>query len=130
MGTYGETPEGEDAETEIATAVDTAFRLERDLQAALRRSIEQLEEGLSVIDGYKERVVPSGKVDITARDRNGVTVIIELKKDTADRDAIGQILSYIGDSMKDGEKVRGILVASEFTPRAVSAARESVRPFV
>ena len=49
MGTYG----GEiapDAEAEVAGAVDTAFGLERDLQLALRRSIEQLEPGLTIID--------------------------------------------------------------------------------
>jgi hypothetical protein len=41
MGTYDtKDPEAED---EVANAVDTAFGLERDLQLALRRNIEQLE---------------------------------------------------------------------------------------
>jgi hypothetical protein len=41
MGTY----ESEENETEVADAIDTAFGLERDLQMALRRNIDQLERG-------------------------------------------------------------------------------------
>ena len=55
MGTYRS---GEAAEAEaVADAVDTAFGLERDLQLALRRSIEQLEPGLTIIDGDREQTV-------------------------------------------------------------------------
>ena len=123
MGTYGESGEDADPEAEVATAVDTAFGLERDLQMALRRSIEQLEKGLTIIDGDREQAVASGRIDITARDRAGVTVAIELKVGAADRDAVGQLLAYMGDLMEDVAPVRGILVAREFTPRAISAAR-------
>src|SRR3954471_21037355 len=49
MGTYGGGDGAPDAEAEVASAGDTAFGLERDLQLALRRSIEQLEPGLSII---------------------------------------------------------------------------------
>lgn len=123
MGTYSESSEDADPEAEVASAVDTAFGLERDLQMALRRSIEQLETGLTIIDGDREQTVASGRIDITARDREGVVVVIELKVGAADRDAIGQLLAYMGDLMDDGASVRGILVAREFAPRAVSAAR-------
>jgi RecB family endonuclease NucS len=47
---------------------------------ALRANIDQLEPGLTVIDGGNERKVASGFIDITARDRSGATVVIELKK--------------------------------------------------
>jgi hypothetical protein len=125
MGTYGggSTPE---VEAEVASAVDTAFGLERDLQLALRRNIEQLEAGLTIIDGDREQIVPSGRIDITASDERDTTVVIELKAGPADRDAIGQLLSYIGDVMErtpPGTQVRGILVAREFSARAVAAAR-------
>jgi RecB family endonuclease NucS len=51
-------------------------------------------------------------------------VVIELKAGTADRDAVGQILSYMGDLQGEaGGKVRGILVAGHFTDRAISARR-------
>lgn len=122
MGTYGDAGGAAESEVEVAKAMDTAFGLERDLQMALRRNIEQLEPGLTISDADKEQTVPSGRIDITAKDRDGATVVIELKAVEADRDAIGQLLAYMGD-LTDKGKVRGILIAREFTPRAVSAAR-------
>jgi predicted transcriptional regulator len=109
---------------EIVEAVETTFGLEQDLQEALRRNIAQLESGLTIIDGDKERRVKSGgRIDILAKDRTGGTVVIELKAGRADRDAIGQLLAYIGDLLDEAESVRGILVAAEFAPRAIAAAR-------
>jgi RecB family endonuclease NucS len=121
-GTYANVAKAEILD-ELETEAETTFGLERDLQAALRRHIGDLEAGLLVIDEGKERRVPAGFIDITARDRDGKTVVIELKAGTADRDAIGQILSYMGDVMETLEPVRGILVAGDFSPRAISAAR-------
>jgi hypothetical protein len=127
MGTYREEDADAvaavEAENEVADAFDTAFGLERDLQLALRRNLEQLEPGLTVIDGDREQSVASGRIDITARDRDGTTVVIELKAGTADRDAIGQILSYMGDLTDGPIRLRGIIVASEFSTRAIAAAR-------
>lgn len=99
--------------------------LERDMQMALRANIQQLEPGLVVIDEGAERSVTSGFIDITSRDVNGVTVVIELKAGRAGRNAVGQIISYMGDiSLEyDGGDVRGILVASDFDRNAISAAR-------
>jgi RecB family endonuclease NucS len=111
-------------EPEVADAI-TKFGLERDLQIALRRNIAQLDPLLTVADGGKERTVPSGRIDITARDADGATVVIELKAGEADRDAVGQILSYMGDLMTEAERVRGVLVANDFTARAMSAARSA-----
>ena len=100
------------------------FSLERDLQFALRRSIGQLEAGLVVADGGQERSTPSGRIDILARDSGGQTVIIELKSVKASRDAVAQVLAYMGDlTSPDSRDVRGMLVAPEFDPRAVSAAK-------
>jgi RecB family endonuclease NucS len=50
-------------------------------------------------------------------------VVIELKAGTADRDALGQILAYMGDLMTTERSVRGILIAGDFTARAIAAAR-------
>lgn len=101
------------------------FGLERDLQAALRRDIGQLEAGLAIVDDGAERSVTSGLIDITARDVAGKLVVIELKADMARRDAVGQIASYMGDIQAEEEvsEVRGILVASDFDAKAKSAAR-------
>lgn len=98
--------------------------LERDLQAALRGCIEQLEAGLHVTDGGNERSVASGFIDITAKDRDDKVVVIELKAGTARREAIGQVLSYMGDvADEESAEVRGILVAGEFDGKARAAAR-------
>ena len=99
--------------------------LERDMQSALRGAIEQLEPGLVVTDGGAERSVASGFIDITASDGNGATVVIELKTGTAKRDAIGQVLSYMGDVAADepNRPIRGILVAGDFDSKARAAAR-------
>lgn len=52
-----------------------------------------------------------------------MAVVIELKAGTADRDALGQILAYMGDLMATEKSVCGILIAGDFTPRAIAAAR-------
>ncbi len=101
----------------------TTFGLERDLQMALRANIEQLEPALTITDGGSERIVQSGRIDITARDKDGCTVVIELKTGIADREAVGQILSYMGDLGGTDEAVRGILVAFDFPMRTLSAAK-------
>ena len=119
MGTYGEAPEID----EIAEAIDATFGLERDLQIALRKNIEQLEPGLKIADSGKEQRVESGRIDITAEDSAGAVVVIELKTGTADRETIGQILGYMGDMMAIKKSVRGILVAGEFPAGTIAAAR-------
>jgi hypothetical protein len=121
VGENGVAPE----DIEVATAVDTAFGLERDMQRALRDNIEQLEQGLTIDDGGRERTVASGRIDISARDRHGNIVVIELKTGEADRDAVAQILAYMGDLMEDepNAAIRGVLVAKSFEPRAKAAAR-------
>ena len=107
---------------EEAEALETTFGLERDLQAALHSNIAQLEHGMKVIGKDKERHVTSGFIDITAEDKDGNPVVIELKAGTADRETIGQILGYMGDLQSESDKpVRGIIVASDFASAAVSA---------
>jgi len=107
----------------VDDAIEGKFGLESDLQEALRANIGQLEGEMKVVDGGKEKTVASGRIDITTEDKQGRTVVIELKAGTADHKAIGQLLSYMGDLMTDGEPVRGILVAGDFTARAIAAAR-------
>ncbi len=98
--------------------------LERDLQKALRLDIAQLESGLTIIDQGCERLVASGRIDITARDSAGAIVVIELKAGAVGQGAVAQILSYIGNIAADeqGGKVRGILVGSSFDAKAKAAA--------
>ena len=113
---------GRQAEDDIA---ETArFSMEKDLQAALRAEIGQLEPGLEVADGGVERSVASGRIDILARDGAGTAVVIELKSVAAPAQTLGQIAAYMGDLIEGGEaQVRGIIVAPGFHPRLVSACR-------
>ena len=111
-------------EPEIEEAGRT-FKLEEDLQIALRKNLNQLEDGLTIADNGKEYYVEAGFIDILARDKAGRWVVIELKAGDAKADAIAQILSYITSvsEEKKSSDVRGILVASDFIPRVRLAAR-------
>ena len=117
-------PEGE-AVSEPVDERGQLVGLERDLQAALRRAIEQLEPGLEIIDDGAERSVDSGFIDITAQDAQGAVVVIELKSGTARQSAVAQVLSYMGDIADEepDRAVRGFLVAGDFDRKARSAAR-------
>lgn len=111
-------------EDELEAAAEITFGLERDLQTALRRNIEQLEPGLSIVDGGTERVTESGRIDITAADANGNVVVIELKAGVAGPEVIAQLLAYMGAvAQADRKPVRGLLVAGDFHDRVVWAAR-------
>lgn len=77
--------------------------------------------GLTLIQ--TEYQVPSGRIDILARDDDGTLFAIELKKGVATRDAVGQLQSYLGDllSKEASRRIQGILVASGIDHAAMSA---------
>lgn len=113
-----------DIEREVDEAVEITFKLERDLQNALRQNIDQLESGLKVIDGGSEQTVEAGRIDITAQDQNNAIVVIELKAGAAQPDSVTQILAYMASLTRQGQSsVRGMLVASDFHPKVVLAAQ-------
>lgn len=125
-----ETPVNGDDQGESVSTVPVVdepqirFGLERDLQRALRTNIAQLDTGLRIIDGGVEQTVESGRIDITAEDDRGNLVVIELKAGTAAPDAVAQLLGYMGAiENPDGRPIRGILVANDFHPRVVYAAK-------
>lgn len=126
-----EPSQASEAAIELAAAsiaekkADKLFDLEAHLQSALRMEIEQLEAGLQIVDNGIERSVASGEIDILARDAQGSLVVIELKRDLARRDTIGQILGYMGDLMVEehDQQVRGIIVAGDFDKSCMGAAR-------
>jgi len=84
-----------EGEAQQEEAEEIIFGLERDLQAALRRNIEQLEAGLKIVDGGSERTVEGGRIDITAEDKGKRLVAIELKAGEAKPESIAQILAYM-----------------------------------
>ncbi len=99
--------------------------LEKDMQAAIRQNINQIEQGLRITDNGRERSVETGFIDITAEDSDSTPVVIELKTGVAGQRAVAQILSYIGSVMEEEgtDQVRGILIASEFDRKARAAAK-------
>ena len=59
-----------------------------------------------------------GRLDILAIDENSDLVVIELKAGRADDSVCGQILRYMGwvkESLADNRRVRGIIVANDFS---------------
>ena len=111
-------------EQQIEEAEQITFKLERDLQAALRLNITQLESGLQVIDGGSEQTVESGRIDITAKDQDNNIVVIELKAGVAQPNSVTQTLAYMASLVLKGQTpVRGILVAADFHPKVVLAAQ-------
>lgn len=109
---------------EVSEAIGQTFQLERDLQAALRAHLDQLEPGLSAQDDGREVRVEAGLIDILAKDKDGVWTVIELKADVARPSAIAQVLAYMTCvSAEKGQPVRGILVAGDHDARVVLAAR-------
>lgn len=116
--------EASNLEDQLNEVREITFGLERDLQNALRTNIQQLEAGLRIVDEGKERMTDEGRIDITATDSQGTTVIIELKAGTAPPDVVTQILAYMSTvSEAERKPVRGILIAGDFPKRVLQAAR-------
>ncbi len=114
----------DDSNDEYYEAEELTFSLELDMQVALRENIEQLESGLTIVDGGSERITEAGRIDITATDSSNNIVIVELKAGTANPKAIAQILAYMGAiGEEDCLPVRGILVAGDFSKRVIFAAK-------
>lgn len=101
-----------------------AFHLERDMQLAVRRQIENLETGLRIVDNNVERRVNTGEVDIVAKDANDIYVVVELKAGDCPRGALEQLMAYANDvRIEEGvELVRMFLIARSFSNRIIGAA--------
>lgn len=123
---YDETTLPERLEDEAAPLEPTgqAFHLERDMQLAVRRQISKLEAGLRIADNNVERQVPTGEIDIVAKDLDDNFVVIELKAGDCPKGAMEQLLGYTNDlrNEEEVEKVRAVLIARSFSDRIVSAA--------
>jgi Holliday junction resolvase-like predicted endonuclease len=105
--------------------LDGFVKKEAEYQKYIRENLSQIEDGLIVIS--EEYKVPTGKIDIFARDKNGVDVLIELKYPAAASSAIGQLLKYREDCRKKSrtEQVRCLLVAPQIPERLRSSLEEN-----
>lgn len=93
------------------------------MHQAIRRNLAVIEPGLVEADGWRERLVASGKIDITARDERGHYVVIELKAGKCPAGTLEQVLGYSSDLEREtGTLCRSVLVTSQFSPRLCAAA--------
>ena len=70
-----------------------------------------------------------GRSDLICIDQNGDYVVLEIKKDSASREAIGQVMTYVGWVQENlalkGQKVLAAIVASYFDQDIRYAAKAS-----
>jgi hypothetical protein len=115
----------DELEADEATA-PILFKLEKEMQAAVRRQLSQLEQGLKVDDGGIEISVTTGKIDIVARDAQNRLVVIELKVGKCPSGAMEQALGYAEALSEEREEpVRAYLIAGAFSDRILAAARRA-----
>lgn len=109
---------------ELTEYVESSLSLERDLEDQIVSHLDALEPGLTLVSRQARSDV--GILDLLAKDRDGQTVIIELKAGEAKDSSIGQIARYVGwYSEKEGTAPRAILVASGF-PQPVRWAAKAI----
>jgi len=99
---------------------------ERDVEDLLASIKEPLkEEGLQIIE--RQKALRRGHIiDLICKDRRGDLVVIELKR-RGPTSTVGQLALYVTDvkerMAKPGQKVSGLILASEIDERLVKAAR-------
>ncbi len=106
--------------------VGSIFLLEKEMQHSVRKQLDRLEEGLVAVDNGSEYIVSTGKIDILAKDANGKHVVIELKAGSCPKGTLEQALGYaqnVEDEIEGVSGVRVIVIASEFKPRILAAAK-------
>ena len=95
--------------------------LERDIQNYLAKNLTLLGYKLNLVG--VEHEVPFGRIDILAVDDDFNHTVIEVKRGTATRDAIGQLQSYMGAIRQKfpDSNVKGVLVARDLDQAAKAA---------
>ena len=119
---------------EEETEAGTQFAHEAHLRDYLAENLNILEPGLSQWPAENGDFVeypvddqgPSHKIDILAKDRGGLPVIIELKVSRGHERTIGQVLYYRAKIKRkfSAERIRIFIVAEEISPELRAAASE------
>jgi RecB family endonuclease NucS len=103
------------------------FKIEKEMQAAIRRDLGAIETALAAVDDGIEVTTATGRVDILARDATGILTAIELKAGPCPSGALEQVLGY-AQALSDerNEEVRAILIAGSFNDRQKAASKRAV----
>lgn len=98
--------------------VKTLAGTENDMHLAILNTPDLIEEGLHNLIHEKE--ISSGSIDIYAKDKNDIPVIIEVKRKKAQLKHIDQLKRYVStiQSEEDSCSVRGIIVAPSISKSA------------
>ena len=97
---------------------------EEQIKKALLLSPDMIENGFKPITDEKQ--VKCGFIDIFGVDKNGKKVVVEIKSEKADVDAVEQLKRYVNEI---GGGARGILVAPEISDKAMFELRKSKLEF-
>ncbi len=92
------------------------YASEKDMQRAIFLNPSIVEEGLKNLKVEKEH--PKGYVDVLAKDSEGRTVAIEIKRKKATRTDVLQMYKYAYEYRRTNPSVRGILVAPSISKKA------------
>jgi hypothetical protein len=108
---------------------DSTFALEAHLRDYLARNLTILEKGLKLWNESPPSVeysIDNRRIDILARDRDGVPVVVELKLSKGHEKTLGQALYYRGKlkQVLKSARVRIIMVAAEITEELRIASTE------
>ena len=128
--TEGTDPEGSDQADEDA---GSEFALEEHLRDYLAENLHALEDGMTLWPvGENEDAVEfvvddsNRRIDILAKDRDGIPAVIELKVSRGHEKTIGQSLYYrarVKELLKVG-KARIVIVAGEISPELRAATTD------
>jgi RecB family endonuclease NucS len=104
---------------------------EQDLRDRILADPDLVEAGFTPL--ATERETSAGAVDVFGEDREGRTVVLELKRKRVGPDAVGQLVRYVEALRRElhaDSEVRGVLVAPSVTDRARALLAEEGLEFV
>jgi RecB family endonuclease NucS len=98
--------------------------MENQLVGEIARNPNIIEVGLRIVE--RERIVASGEIDLYGVDKNGIPVIIEVKRTAPSINAVQQLYAYILDLKQHNRaaRVRGMLVAPKIPEMVKTLLRE------
>ena len=80
---------------DVQETIEASLSLKRDLHSYLAKRVNEIENGLILVEKGSEYPTDVGRIDLTAKDNQGNNVVIELKVGKAKDSALGQLLGYM-----------------------------------